>query len=40
VFGDLNQLQARLDAYIKQITSSPTEILAGGGNESVSSPTR
>jgi len=38
VFGDLNQLQGRLDAYIKQITSPPTEILAGGGSESVSSP--
>jgi len=39
VFGDLNQLQGRLDAYIKQIhPSPPTEILAGGGSESVSSP--
>ena len=38
VFGDLNQLQSKLDGYIKQITSPPTEILAGGGNESVSSP--
>jgi tetratricopeptide (TPR) repeat protein len=38
VFGDLNQLQNKLEAYIKEITSPPTEILAGGGSESVSSP--
>jgi len=38
VFGDLDQLQGRLDAYIKQTTSPPTEILPGGGSESVSSP--
>jgi tetratricopeptide (TPR) repeat protein len=38
VFGDLNQLQGRLEAYIKETTSPPTEILAGGGSESVSSP--
>jgi tetratricopeptide (TPR) repeat protein len=32
IFGDLNQLQSRLEAYIKQSTSSPpSEILASGG---------
>jgi len=36
VFGDLNQLPSRLESYIKQTTSTPTEILAGGGSESVS----
>jgi len=40
VFGDLNQLQGKLEAYIKQTISPPTEILAGGGSESVSSPAR
>ena len=36
VFGDLNQLQNKLEAYIKQSASAPTEVLAGGGTESVS----
>jgi tetratricopeptide (TPR) repeat protein len=38
VFGDLNQLQSRLEAYIKETISPPAEILAGGGSESISSP--
>jgi Flp pilus assembly protein TadD len=36
VFGDLNQLQSKLESYIKQTTAVPTEILAGGGSENVS----
>jgi tetratricopeptide (TPR) repeat protein len=38
VFGDLNQLQSKLEAYIKQTSIVPTEIPASGGSESVSSP--
>jgi len=34
VFGDLNQLQSRLEAYIKQSSTAPTEIQAAGGSES------
>jgi tetratricopeptide (TPR) repeat protein len=37
-FGDLNQLQSRLEAYIKQSSTAPTEILAGGASESISAP--
>ena len=33
VFGDLNQLQSRLESYIKQTTSTPAEILAGGSEK-------
>jgi tetratricopeptide (TPR) repeat protein len=36
VFGDLNLMQSRLESYIKQTASAPTEILASGGSESVS----
>jgi tetratricopeptide (TPR) repeat protein len=36
VFGDLNQLQSKLEAYIKQSTTAPTDVLAGGGTESAS----
>jgi tetratricopeptide (TPR) repeat protein len=31
VFGDLNQLQARLEAYVKQTSTAPTEIQAAAG---------
>ena len=36
VFGDLNQLQSRLEAYIKQTSTTPTEIQAAGGSETSS----
>jgi tetratricopeptide (TPR) repeat protein len=36
VFGNLNELQRKLEAYIKQSTSAPAEIPAGGGTETVS----
>ena len=38
VFGDLNQLQSKLEAYIKQTSTTPTEIQASGSGESVSGP--
>jgi tetratricopeptide (TPR) repeat protein len=36
VFGDLNQLQARLEAYVKQTSTAPTEIQAAAGGETFS----
>jgi tetratricopeptide (TPR) repeat protein len=36
VFGDLNQLQSKLEAYIKQSSTVPTEIQAAGGSDSIS----
>ncbi len=36
VFGDLNQLQSRLESYIKQTTSTPSEITVAGGSEAAS----
>jgi tetratricopeptide (TPR) repeat protein len=36
VFGDLSQLQSRLESYIKQTNSTPSEITAGGGSEAAS----
>jgi tetratricopeptide (TPR) repeat protein len=38
VFGDLNQLQSKLEAYIKQVTSAPSEILVTGGGVAQGSP--
>ena len=35
-FGDLNQLQSKLESYIKQSSTAPTEIQVGGGSESAS----
>ena len=37
VFGDLNQLQTRLNSYIKQSAATPSEITAPSGSEVVSS---
>jgi tetratricopeptide (TPR) repeat protein len=34
-FGDLGQLQSRLDAYIKLVNGPPVEITIAGGSESV-----
>ena len=34
VFGDLNQLQSRLDTYIKQVNAPPTDIAMAGGGDS------
>jgi tetratricopeptide (TPR) repeat protein len=34
VFGDINQLQSRLEAYIKQTNAQPSEIAAAGGSDS------
>jgi tetratricopeptide (TPR) repeat protein len=36
VFGDLNQLQSKLEAYVKQSSTVPTEIQATGGSDSIS----
>jgi tetratricopeptide (TPR) repeat protein len=36
VFGDLNQLQSRLESYIKQTANTPFEITAAGGSEAAS----
>ena len=36
VFGDLNQMQSRLESYIKQTAPAPTEILASGGSDAAS----
>jgi tetratricopeptide (TPR) repeat protein len=33
-FGDLNQLQSRLDAYIKETRPAPSEVAASGGGDS------
>ena len=35
-FGDLNQLQSKLEGYIKQSSTVPTEIQAAGGSDSIS----
>ncbi len=37
-FGDLNQLQAKLDAYVKQVGGLPAELAAAGGSNSGGSP--
>ena len=37
-FGDLNQLQAKLDAFVKQVSAPPAEIPATGGSDSGGSP--
>jgi tetratricopeptide (TPR) repeat protein len=37
-FGDLTQLQSRLDTYIKAVSSPPSDIGVTGGGESASSP--
>ncbi len=37
-FGDLNQLQTKLDAFVKNVSGPPAEIPVSGGNESASSP--
>ena len=34
VFGDLNQLQSRLEAYIKQMNAPPADIAIAGGSDS------
>jgi tetratricopeptide (TPR) repeat protein len=36
VFGDLNQLQSRLESYVKQTANTPFEIMAAGGSEAAS----
>ena len=38
VFGDLNQLQTKLEAYIKQSTSAPSDVVAAGASDTASSP--
>jgi tetratricopeptide (TPR) repeat protein len=35
-FGDLSQLQSKLEAYIKQSSTVPAEIQAAGGSDSIS----
>jgi tetratricopeptide (TPR) repeat protein len=37
-FGDLNQLQTRLDTYVKAVSSPPSDIGVSGGADSVSGP--
>ena len=37
-FGDLNQLQAKLDAFVKQVGGLPAELSVTGGNDSSGSP--
>jgi tetratricopeptide (TPR) repeat protein len=37
-FGDLNQLQAKLDAFVKNVSGPPAEIPVPGGSDSGSSP--
>jgi tetratricopeptide (TPR) repeat protein len=37
VFGDVNQLQNKFDAYVKQTAAAPAEIIAPAGSEAVSS---
>jgi tetratricopeptide (TPR) repeat protein len=37
-FGDLNQLQAKLEAYVKNVSAPPVDIPSGGADEAVSSP--
>jgi tetratricopeptide (TPR) repeat protein len=37
-FGDLNQLQAKLDAFVKQVGRLPAELPVTGGNDSGGSP--
>src|SRR4029077_636825 len=32
-FGDLNQLQAKLDAFVKNVSGAPAEIPISGGND-------
>ena len=37
-FGDLNQLQSKLDAYVKQVNGQPAELpVSGGGGDSAGS---
>jgi tetratricopeptide (TPR) repeat protein len=33
-FGDLNQLQSKLDAYVKQVNGQPAELAVSGGSDS------
>jgi tetratricopeptide (TPR) repeat protein len=37
-FGDLNQLQTKLDAFVKQVSGPPAEIPITGGSDSGGSP--
>src|ERR1700688_4890192 len=37
-FGDLNQLQAKLDAFVKNVSGAPTELAATGGSDSGIAP--
>jgi tetratricopeptide (TPR) repeat protein len=37
VFGDLNQMQSRIESYIKQSASSPSEVQGAGGSEAATS---
>jgi len=37
-FGDLNQLQAKLDAFVKNVSGPPTDLASLGGSDSGSSP--
>jgi tetratricopeptide (TPR) repeat protein len=37
-FGDLNQLQAKLDAFVKNVSGPPTDFPNTGGSDSGSSP--
>jgi len=36
-FGDLNQLQAKLDAFVKNVSGPPTELASTGGSDTGSS---
>jgi Flp pilus assembly protein TadD len=36
VFGDLSQLQGRLESYIKQTSTAPSDVMAAGGSEAAS----
>jgi tetratricopeptide (TPR) repeat protein len=37
-FGDLNQLQAKLDAFVKQVSAPPAQLPVTGGSDSGGSP--
>jgi tetratricopeptide (TPR) repeat protein len=37
-FGDLNQLQAKLDAFVKNVSGAPTDLAVTGGNDSGIAP--
>jgi tetratricopeptide (TPR) repeat protein len=37
-FGDLNQLQAKLDAFVKNVSGAPTDLAVTGGGDSGTAP--